>query len=79
LLAWVFVLIALALGTMIILPETISETYPILILIAALGILYRIHSKKQEGKMETLETRIRKLEKKIDILQQENSKGTFEK
>lgn len=66
---WVWVVIALAVVQMALIPYSVDATYlhisSILILFSALGILYRIYRKQRDGRIESLENRVSELERKI--------------
>ena len=67
---WIWVIIALAVAQIIMIPYQPGLTFyhisSVLILIASLGMSYRIYSKQRDGKFEELEQRVRELEQKVE-------------
>ncbi len=74
-LIWLFVVMALALfqiiGTYFFLPPVYLFTSNLLILLSALGMVYRVYKKQQVAYIETLEAKIDELEKKYSELKGE--------
>jgi len=66
---WVWVIIALVVFQIVIVPYSpgapIFQVSSVLVLVASLGILYRIYRKQQLGKLEELEMRIAELENRF--------------
>ncbi len=66
---WVWVIIALAVFQIVIIPyspgTTIFQVSSVLVLAASLGILYRVYKKQQVGRLEELERRVEELENKF--------------
>jgi len=66
---WIWVIIALAVSQIIMIPYQPGSTYfhvsSVLILIASLGMCYRIYSKQRDARFEELEKRVRELEDRM--------------